>query len=75
MSRAATGGESAHLANGRLVAWWAPVALCQIESSSVHNGTYRILKSGCYYLSEDIEFEPNGRCCDYWVSGHETGSW
>lgn len=41
----------------------------QLESKHFNNGTFRILKSGCYYLSEDEEFEPNARCCDYWVSG------
>jgi hypothetical protein len=43
-----------------------PAKWTKISASDVDKGTYRILKGGCYYLSENIEFEPNGGCCDYW---------
>lgn len=40
---------------------WTP-----ITQKDVKEGTYRILKSGCYFLATDIEFSPNDGCCDYW---------
>lgn len=43
-----------------------PALWTKISNSDVGHGTYRILKGGCYYLTENIEFGPNGGCCDYW---------
>lgn len=48
---------------------WTP-----LSQKNFSDGTFRIVKSGCYFLAEDIEFAPNIDCCDYWprVDAHPT---